>query len=789
MERERMSRTIMVIIMSMVLVPVLLTLSDTASSEDTRASSLPQWSTFKGSNDRSGKSDSNIGTNQGEILWKTMTSPVKNSSVAIGPDGTLYIGTEYNQVYAVSTEGEVEWTYLADGEVRSSPTIDDYGLIYFGSLDSNLYCIDTNGGIEWMISLGGPISGSPLVTYNSIYVGTQGGKLYCLNKGGNIVWNFTTNGSINSSPSLYSNGRILVTSNDGYMYCLGTDGAFYWKYWLGDNSDSTPAIGEEGGIFVTSDEGTLQFVNGLGDQVWSYTISDTGWASPSSYDDYQAVIGTTSGYIHRVGMYGRAEWKYSVSSRVTTSLIVSHDGFIVFGTQNGHLICMDDKGSVKWNVKLESSAASTPAIDDQGDIFVADSSGNIYKIGTKPREVPTPPRELDIEVGDLYCKLTWKEPLQDGNETIEGYSIIREDETTTEKGCVGHTDRYELTYNDLFVEYDHTYHYTVLAYNSVGDSGPSNEVGGTPTEEFKLPGPPVELSHTVDGYYVTVQWAPPEDEGTSSVNSYRVYRYDAYGTTEMTSDLTSDTFFTDLVPDLDRYYYYKVAAISEVGEGALSETERVFVVDEERVDWASPSTQEQGSNSGSDAVTLICCLVTLFGIVGVPLILIIIITKALKKTDEKKKAAKPWTTVRPYGRSTPAPWPGGIGQSMGRTTPTTLSRTSSSSDTEEESVEAVSWQEKVPPADFTKATAEPKKEEPLIEMVMETEKEEKIPETKEVIDLPVFERPAPMLNREKDDFIVERIMELQDMLEEGEIDKEMYETLRKRLVDQLDRGS
>ncbi|MGA1793236.1 MAG: PQQ-binding-like beta-propeller repeat protein [Thermoplasmatota archaeon] len=787
MERRTISKVAMAAIMSMMLVSVILLLVAPADSEDTRALSSPQWSTFKGFNDRSGKTDYKIGSNQGEVLWKTRTSPVKNSSLTIGSDGTLYIGTEHNQVYALSQEGRIEWTYLTEGEVRSSPTIDDYGLIYFGSLDSNLYCVDPNGGLEWMLSLDGPISGTPLVTYNGVYIGTQAGKLYCINKGGNIVWNFSTNGSINSSPALYNNGRILVTSNDGYMYCLGTDGSFNWKYWVGDRSDSTPAVGEEGGIFVTSDEETLQFVNGLGDQVWSYTISDTGWASPSSYEDYQAVIGTSSGYIHRVGMYGHAEWKYTVSSRVTTSVIVSGDGFIVFGTQNGYLNCMDDKGSIKWRAKLDSSAASTPAIDEQGDIYIADSSGNIYRIGTRPRDVPSPPRDLEIEVGDLYCKLRWEEPLFDGNETIEGYSIIRRDETDGEEGRIGHTDRYGLAYMDIFVEYYHTYHYTVVAFNSVGESISSNEVSGTPFEEFRLPGPPTQVSHSVDGYQVTIQWAPPEDEGTAKVDHYKVYRYDAFGNVERETVIPNDMFYSEEVPDLDKYYYYRVTAITEVGEGPTSSMARVFVVDKERVDWGSPSSQEQESDSGSDASAIICCLFTLFGVVGVPIILIIIITRAMKNADQKKKSAGAWAASRSYEKSPPVPWPGGVDARGGRSTPTTLSRTSTSVDPQEESIKAISWDDKTPPTTTTKVRVEPRKEPPPVEMVLGEKEVVKAQRTDAGSDLSAFERPAPMSDHDKDEFIVERIMELQEMLDDGEIDKEMYETLRKRLVNQLDR--
>ena len=53
-------------------------------------------------------------------------------------------------------------------------------------------------------------------------------------------------------------------------------------------------------------------------------------------------------------------------------------------------------------------------------------------------------------------------------------------------------------------------------------------------------------------------------------------------------------------------------------------------------------------------------------------------------------------------------------------------------------------------------------------------------------EIPVFERPEPLSDKEKDEFIVDRIMELQGMLDDGEIDEEMYDQLKKRLMDQIE---
>jgi len=74
----------------------------------------------------------------------------------------------------------------------------------------------------------------------------------------------------------------------------------------------------------------------------------------------------------------------------------------------------------------------------------------------------------------------------------------------------------------------------------------------------------------------------------------------------------------------------------------------------------------------------------------------------------------------------------------------------------------------------------PEVEKEIIEMDLTTMEIEKEPE------MPKFERPQALSDEEKDEFIIDRIMELQGMLKDGDIDKKTYDQLKKRLMDQLE---
>lgn len=56
-------------------------------------------------------------------------------------DGTIYVGSQDNNLYAINPDGTLKWSYATRARIESSPTIGADGTIYFGSLDWNLYAL------------------------------------------------------------------------------------------------------------------------------------------------------------------------------------------------------------------------------------------------------------------------------------------------------------------------------------------------------------------------------------------------------------------------------------------------------------------------------------------------------------------------------------------------------------------------------------------------------------------------------------------------------------------------
>ncbi len=80
----------------------------------------------------------------GELIWRFQTGNTIYSSPAIGSDGTIYFGSNDNNIYALSPDGTKKWNITTGGSVRSSPAIGSDGCVYIGSNDNYLYKIGSD---------------------------------------------------------------------------------------------------------------------------------------------------------------------------------------------------------------------------------------------------------------------------------------------------------------------------------------------------------------------------------------------------------------------------------------------------------------------------------------------------------------------------------------------------------------------------------------------------------------------------------------------------------------------
>ena len=84
-------------------------------------------------------------TKHERFFWEFETGDEVWSSPAIGSDGTVYVGSYDNKLYAVDGKSGVKlWEFETRGGVNSSPAIGSDGTVYVGAGYNKLYAIKSD---------------------------------------------------------------------------------------------------------------------------------------------------------------------------------------------------------------------------------------------------------------------------------------------------------------------------------------------------------------------------------------------------------------------------------------------------------------------------------------------------------------------------------------------------------------------------------------------------------------------------------------------------------------------
>ena len=208
----------------------------------------------------------------GTLKWSYLTDGAVGASPALGPDGTIYIGSYDGKVYAFDgITGKVRWTYQTGAPIQSSAAIGSNGLLYVGSHDSNLYALDTQTGkLAFKVTTGQRIVSSPGIGADgTVYFGSWDGNLYSVNGStGAVNWKFFTSttaapGLNDMSPCIGGDGTIYYETNmGGVLYALnGATGAVNWKINIDALNYASIALDPNGTLYVGSLSGKLFAVN------------------------------------------------------------------------------------------------------------------------------------------------------------------------------------------------------------------------------------------------------------------------------------------------------------------------------------------------------------------------------------------------------------------------------------------------------------------------------------------------------------------------------------------------
>ena len=277
-------------------------------------------------------------------------------------------------------------TITVGGRVLSSPTILG-GTMYVGSDDGNLYAVDIASQRElWRYAAGARIASTPAVSKGVIYVGSNDRHLHAIDAAsGELRWKYETGAEVFSSPAV-SNGVVYVGSDDNHLYAFDAEtGELRWQYETGDWVSTAPAVGG-GAVYARSEDGMLHAVNAVtGEGLWQqHTSAASVSASPAFAD---GIVYTGGFALHAFdAASGERLWRYLIESREEEMVYLPAyspavaDGIVYAGSDDGHLYAID--ASTKALLWLYDGIQPTEAapIAAEGAVYVQSETGHLYAL-------------------------------------------------------------------------------------------------------------------------------------------------------------------------------------------------------------------------------------------------------------------------------------------------------------------------------------------------------------------------------------------------------------------------
>jgi outer membrane protein assembly factor BamB len=313
------------------------------------------------------------------MRWRYETGRAITSSPALGRDGTIYIGSTDNYLYAVNPQGVLLWRYETGAQIRFSPAIAADGTVYFGSDDGSIYAVNPDGSLKWSHSIGYYVDRSPAIGADgTVYVGSSDLNLHAFSADGVQQWQYPIQWGIAGSPAIGADGTLYFGSYDS-VHAVNPDGSPEWRCYVG-GWPGPAAIAADGTIYVGSRDSGLYAVNPGGTVEWRYMIPDSTRFQPAIGADGTIYIGSAAGVLYAVHPDGTAWWSYTTGGAVSSTPAVASDGTLYFGSDDSYVYALNPDGSLKWRYLTGNAVGSSPAIADDGVMYVGSSDYNLYAL-------------------------------------------------------------------------------------------------------------------------------------------------------------------------------------------------------------------------------------------------------------------------------------------------------------------------------------------------------------------------------------------------------------------------
>jgi outer membrane protein assembly factor BamB len=150
------------------------------------------------------------------------------ASPTVGPDGTVYIGANNSNMYAVAADGSMKWLFEAERELAgiwTTPVLSpDAATLYFGANKGGVYALNAaTGSRKWQFLVYGSIYASSVLDNSGVlYTATTIEQVYAVDSAsGEQVWDYDAHNQVWTAPSIRPDGTLVIADRTGLIEVLG----------------------------------------------------------------------------------------------------------------------------------------------------------------------------------------------------------------------------------------------------------------------------------------------------------------------------------------------------------------------------------------------------------------------------------------------------------------------------------------------------------------------------------------------------------------------------------------
>lgn len=361
-------------------------------------------------------------------------------------DGTVYVGSRDNNLYALdAATGKKEWIFQTGGAVESSPTVVD-GIVYVGSHDKNLYAVDAATGTEeWVFKAEEGIESSPTVVDGTVYVGSLDHNLYAVDAAtGDKKWSFEAEWQVRSSPTVVD-GTVYFADGIYFLYAVdAAKGTQEWFFGIEGGISSSPTVVDET-VYVGSEERKIYALDSAtGAEEWCFTTEGIVSSSPTVVDGTM-YVGSHDNNLYAVNVInGTEKWSFETRAEIVSSPTVV-DGTVYAGSHDHNLYAIDvSTGTKEWSFKTEARVESSPMVTDE-TVYVGSHDHNLYAITAS-----TNPEPHSNKANKTSAEVTHSSTPAESSQTHSERTEVEKEQIPSVE-TVRSPERHNLSIDDLHV--------------------------------------------------------------------------------------------------------------------------------------------------------------------------------------------------------------------------------------------------------------------------------------------------------------------------------------------------